>query len=360
MENEGASSRMSGTTKSHSKEDTLVTDEDLMQTRRTQVFEDWEAGRYDTITELCERHGFSRRWFYRWKPRWEAEGPDGMRSRPPGPDEAPNATPGEVLGRILEHVEEHPAHGCDRIALELEDEIAAMTVQRYLRRWDLRTVEKRLQFHRIRHGKVLTEEEISAWHQDRQKSQHRHVEVSSPGELVGMDLFYIGTLKGIGRIYQFTGVDCFSSFGFAGIYPAKTTDNAIRFVRDRVVPHFSQHPLQRVLTDNGKEFTTHWEDGSHRFTKALASRGIRQTTTKVKHPWTNGHAERLQQTLLKEFYQTALQETRYRSIEALQRDLDDYLVTYNFHRPHQGRRTSGKTPAEVFFGPTRQPALEAA
>lgn len=351
---------MSGMATSHSKEDTLLTDEDLMQQRRTQVFEDWEADRYETITELCQRHGFSRRWFYDWKPRWESEGPEGMRSRKPGPDEAPNATSGEVLGRILRHVEEHPAHGCDRIALQLDDDISATTVQRYLRQWNLETVEKRLRFHRIRNGTILTEEELSARHRDRKKSKHRHVEVSYPGELVGMDLFYIGTLKGIGRIYQFTAIDCFSSFGFAGIYTAKTADNAIRFVQDRVLPHFDRRPLQRVLTDNGKEFTTHYEDASHRFTKALQSLGIRQTTTKVKHPWTNGHVERLQQTLLKEFYQKVLQEKRYGSVEELQIDLDDYLLTYNFHRPHQGRRTHGKPPAALFFGPTHQPALEAA
>lgn len=337
-----------------------MTDQDLMQKRRIQVFEDWEDGRYETIQELCHRHGFSRRWFYRWKPRWEAEGEAGMRSRKPGPETAPNATDADALGQLIEHVETHPAHGCDRIALEMEAQMSAMTVQRYLREWDLETIGKRLRFHRLRHGAILSQQELSSRERDRKKSKDRHVEAAYPGQLVGIDLFYIGTLKGIGRIYQFTAVDCFSSFGFAGIYTAKTADNAIDFMKSHVLPHFENKPLQRVLTDNGKEFATHWEDASHRFTEALAEEDIEQTTTKRAHPWTNGHVERLQQTLLKEFYQKALQEKRYGSVAELQKDLDEFLVQYNFKRPHQGRRTKGKPPAQLFFGPTRQKALEAA
>lgn len=336
-----------------------MTDEDLMKRFRIQVFEDYEAGRFETVKALCEHYGMSRRWFYNWKPRWEQDGPDGMYSRKPGPDEVPHAVPESVLGEILEHIEDHPAHGCDRIAYEIEADVSPRTIQRYLNAWDLGRVRQRQRYHRLRNGNVMTAEELSAWAQDRRKSKTRHLEVNFPGELVGIDLFYIGTIKGIGRIYQFTAVDCYSSFGFAGIYTAKTAANAVNFVKKHVLPYFGDRPILRVLSDNGKEFTTHWEDASHTFTDALEAMGIRHTTTKVKHPWTNGHAERFQQTVLNEFYQKVLQEKHYNSIQALQEDLNEFLRTYNFERPHQGRRTQGQPPSYLFYEPSKQPALVA-
>jgi len=334
-------------------------DKDLMKRFRIQVFEAWEAGRFETVTALCEHYDMSRRWFYDWLPRWKKHGPDGMESRRDGPDEAPHAVDEAVLGEIIDHVKDNPSHGCDRIAYHLEADISARTIQRYLNAWDLGTRDQRRQFHRCQNGAVLTEKELSEWASDRRQSKQRHVEVSFPGELVGVDLFYIGTIKGIGRIYQFTAVDCYSSFGFAGIYTAKTAQNAVDFMENHVTPYFGQRPVLRVLSDNGKEFTTHWPDASHTFTDALREMGIRQTTTEVRHPWTNGHVERFQQTVLHEFYQQAFQETRYSTVAELQHDLNEWLRTYNFERPHQGRRTNGRTPSELFFEPSKQPALVA-
>lgn len=336
-----------------------MTDKDLMKRRRIQVFEDWEAGRYESIEELTDRYGFSRQWFYRWKDRWMEEGPDGMYSKKPGPDSAENAISGEIIRKILKHIEENPAHGADRIALHIDAEVGSSTIQRYLRKWNLGTISKRQRYQRLKNGKILTLEELSELETDRVKSKNRHVEAEFPGQLVGIDLFYIGTLKGIGRIYQFTAVDCYSSFAFAGIYTAKTAENAVDFIKRHVLPFFDRKPVLRVLTDNGKEFTTHWEDAAHKFSDALDSSGIKHSTTKVKHPWTNGHVERFQQTALKEFYQKVLQEKRYNSVEALQKDLNKFLEEYNFERPHQGRRTEGKVPAELFLEPSNQPALSA-
>ena len=221
------------------------------------------------------------------------------------------------------------------------------------------TIGERQRYQRLRKGEILTLEELTELESDRAKSKQRHVEANYAGQLVGIDLFYIGTLKGIGRIYQFTAVDCYSSFAFAGIYTAKTAENAVDFIEEHVLPYFGKRPVLRVLSDNGKEFTTHWEDAEHEFSDALEAKGIKHTTTKVKHPWTNGHTERFQQTALKEFYQKVLQQKRYNSVESLRKDLNKFLKKYNFERPHQGRRTEGKVPAELFFEPSKQPALGA-
>lgn len=337
-----------------------MNDEDLMQQFRIQVFEAYEAGRFDSVKALCEFYGMSRRWFYNWKPRWETHGPEGMRSRTPGPDEAPNALDGSIIRAILDYIKQHPSHGCDRIAWALNADVSPRTIQRYLNKWDLGTIKRRQRYHRLRNGHVLTEEELSAWASDRRQSKSRHLEVDSPGELVGMDLFYVGRIKGIGKIYQFTAVDCYSSFGMAGLAQTKSASNAIEFLETKVRPHFEKRPLRRILTDNGTEFVCRrWPNGSHPFVDHLEANGIQHTTTKYKHPWTNGHVERLQQTLLREFYQRAFQETHYESVRQLERDLEEYLEHYNFERPHQGRHNDGRVPGELFMAPSQQPALVA-
>lgn len=338
-----------------------MTDKDLMQQRRSQVFRDYDAGRFATVTALCEHYQVSRTWFYRWLKRWDAAGPAGMRSRKPGPQTSPQALGAAARQALLDYVEAHPAHGAHRIAAHVGVEVSAMTVQRYLQQWDLGTRQQRMHYHRCRSGAILTEAELSAWAQDRAASQHRHIAVDTPGELVGLDVFYLGTLKGIGRIYQFTAIDCYSGYGWAALYDAKTAANAVAFLEEHVLPTFAGHrALQRVLHDNGKEFTTHWETDNHRFTRTLQAYGITQTTTQVRHPWTNGHVERFQQTLLHECYQRTLQETIYPSIAALQRDVDRYLQVYNWSRAHQGARQAGDVPAALFYGGAFPTALPAA
>ena len=189
---------------------------------------------------------------------------------------------------------------------------------------------------------------------------------SYPGELIGIDTFYVGCLKGVGRIYQITACDCFSSFGFAKLYTDKTADSAIDFLENHLLPLSSGVNIQRLLHDNGKEFTTHHIGGHHKFKDACQRNNIRQTHTKVKHPWTNGYPERLNLTLLDEFYQVAFRKKVYHSLEELQRDLDEFLHYYNFKRTHQGyklKENGYKTPASAFFSGktcTMLPLLEVA
>ena len=71
-----------------------------------------------------------------------------------------------------------------------------------------------------------------------------------------------------------------------------------------------------------------------------------------KHPWTNGYAERLNQTILDEFYSVALRKKIYTSVEQLQKDLDEFMYQYNFHRSHQGYKLKNNgyiTPSQGFF-----------
>ena len=107
--------------------------------------------------------------------------------------------------------------------------------------------------------------------------------------------------------------------------------------------------VERILSDNDKEYTTHWDNGCHIFEEYLKSKEIEHRYTRVRHPWTNGFVERFQRTILEEFYQPALLKKIYRNMEELQYDLDRFLYFYNFQRTHQGYRTKGSKPCNLLY-----------
>jgi len=170
------------------------------------------------------------------------------------------------------------------------------------------------------------------------------------GYMLSIDTFYVCTLKGIGRIYQFTAIDTYSSFGFAYLYTDKSVKSSVDFI-SKTLNTFKDMGIivERILTDNGKEYTTHWDTGYHHFEEYLKSKDIEHRYTKVRHPWTNGFVERFQRTLLEEFYQPVLLKRTYPTLEDLQYDLDQFLYFYNFQRTHQGYRTKGSKPCDLLY-----------
>jgi len=180
------------------------------------------------------------------------------------------------------------------------------------------------------------------------KEAHGEFESECPGYCGAQDTFYVGTMKGVGRIYQQTFVDTYSKVAFAKLYDRKTPITAADLLNDKVVPFFAEHeiPLCRVLTDRGTEYCG---TERHEYELYLAIEDIDHTRTKAKSPQTNGICERFHKTVLNEFYRVAFRKKIYQSIEALQRDLDDWLKEFNETRPHQGRWCYGKTPMQTFL-----------
>jgi transposase InsO family protein len=218
--------------------------------------------------------------------------------------------------------------------------IAGVTIWRLLRRHQLGTRRARLAVLERVSGAttgLLTE---------RTAKRIRHVEATIPGELVSLDTFYVGQLKGVGKVWQITGCDVASSFAFARLLVGEVTAAAVLvFLRQVVLPgcRAAGWSLQRVLTDNGKEFRGAFADGC----EAL---GVRVTRTKPRHAWTNGFVERLQKTILHEHWRIAFRRQYFTSRRGLQASLDRFLQFYNRERPHRGYRLKGRTPATVFNG----------
>jgi transposase InsO family protein len=243
----------------------------------------------------------------------------------------------------------YASYGPQRIAHELNRRgipVGKTAVHGVLKRHRLNNRRERLEWVRKAHGEIVTRAELES---ARDKAKTRHIQAKEPGELVGIDTFYVGCLKGVGRIYQLTACDTASSFAWAKLYTDKSVRSTVDFL-NHITGNAQGVTIKAVLTDNGLEFTTNWESGNHRFEKALKEQGIKHRYTRVKHPWTNGFVERLNRTILEEFYQVALRKKRYLLLEELQQDLSSFIQHYNFFRPHQGYRLNGSLPADIFCG----------
>jgi transposase InsO family protein len=198
-------------------------------------------------------------------------------------------------------------------------------------------------------GILLTEAQIVALEKAKQeKEAHGEIETYHPGYLGAQDTYYVGTIKGVGRIYQQTFIDTYGKVAFAKVYDRKNALIAADMLNDKVLPFYQQYniPLLRVLTDRGTEYCGAREH--HEFQLYLAIEDIDHSRTKARSPQTNGICERFHKTIQDEFYSIAFRKKVYQSLEELQKDLDEWLVEYNQRRPHTGRYCYGKTPYQTF------------
>ncbi len=171
------------------------------------------------------------------------------------------------------------------------------------------------------------------------------IETTHPGYLGSQDTFYVGTLKGVGRIYQQIFVDTYSKVAFAKLYRTKIAITSA----DILLPFFEQYnlPILRILTDRGTEYCGKVEH--HDYQLYLAINNIDHTKTKANSPQTNEICERFHKTILQEFYQVTFRKKIYESIDELQKDLDEWMDYYNNERTHQGKMYCGRTPMQTLI-----------
>lgn len=307
------------------------------------------------ISEACRKLGVSRQHYYDIKSTIEQEGLEGLFEKSRRSPRIGNRIAPEIEQAVVDYSLEFPTHGQVRVANELKKKgvgVSAGGVRSVWLRHNLQIKSlrlKRLEQWAANNSNILTESQVQALDQAKEEKEvYGEVESLHPGFLVAQDTCYIGYIKGVGKLYQQTGIDTHSNVGFAKVYTEKTSITAADFLNDKVLPFFDDQGIGvlRILTDNGAEYCGRPE--THPYELFLHLNSIEHTRIKVRHPQTNGAVERLNQTIETEFYEVAFRKKLYKTIEDIQADLDEFMAWYNTERTNQGRYCQGRTPMQTF------------
>jgi len=332
----------------------MTTQQKLIQNKLTLL----ELGEFlNNVSDACRIHGCSRQHFYDIKKAYLSQGIDGLKEKSRRKPNHKNRVAPEIEEAVLLMAYEYPAYGQLRASNELRKQgvlISSGGIRSIWLRHGLETFRKRLKAleqRAAKEGIVYTEEQLRVLEQARRERETvpDEIETHHPGYLIAQDTFYVGYLKGVGRIYQQTVIDTYSAVAFAKVYTAKVPLTAADALNDRVVPFFDEQGVDilRVLTDRGTEFCGRLD--KHPYQLYLRLHEIEHTRTKARHPQTNGICERFHKTILDEFYKTIFRKKIFDNPDDLQTDLDNWMEFYNRERTHQGKRCQGRTPMQTFI-----------
>ena len=309
------------------------------------------------VSKACQIMGLSRDTFYRYRDAVEEGGVEALLEKPRRVPNLKNRTDPETEQAVVDYAVEYPAYGQVRVSNELRKLgvfVSASGVRSIWLRHGLENFKLRLKALEAKvanDGIVLTEAQVQALEKKKLDDEAwGEIETAHPGYLGAQDTFYVGTLKGVGRVYQQTYIDTYAKVAQAKLYTTKTPITAADMLNDKVLPFYEEHdlPVLRILTDRGTEYCGRAD--RHDYQLFLAINDIEHTKTKVKSPQTNGICERFHKTILQEFYQVTFRKKIYEDIDQLQIDLDLWIDHYNNERTHQGKVCEGRTPMQTLKG----------
>ena len=313
-----------------------------------QAMEDWKWKRLPW-QEVKQKYGIGKTSFYKYRKRFLKYSAEGLKDRPRKKPLMPHTLSWDQKIRIMDYIYDNPTHGPQRIAAEQIPRICGKSVWNFLKQENLNTRRKRRFWAEDQGKPTLTQKEKLVRY-----AKKNHIESTKPGELISIDTFTV-SVKSLGKIWQYTACDTYSSYGWAKVYHDKTATNAVDFFLNRILKNTPDFKIKRVLTDQGVEFYSarhrNHPDYAHYFTSCLKTYAVKHSVTKVAHPWTNGYVERLNQTIWQEFYLCRLTRP-FASIEALNEELQKFMIDYNFNRRHTGyklKQGGFEFPGHAFF-----------
>ena len=305
-----------------------------------------------TMTEAAAQLGLSRTRLYELRARYHRYGEAGLLPKPRAPERQDRRLPPPLVDQIVAYAVEHPGEGPRTIAACLALprfggwRVSHGGVYNVLRRAGLARRSARLaaaESVAAAEGGPITERAL----RDLRAREviHRHIGSDVLGEQVFLDTMYVGNLKGVGKVWQYSAVDGACSFGFARVVAGeKSARAAAEFLEHDVLPTYTEAgiPLKEVVVDGGPEFKGAFRDRC----RAL---GISRHQLPPRSPDLNAFVERFQGTVLHLHYRTAFRYRFYTDARDIDADLAAWLRFYNFERPHRGYRTKGRRPAEIFY-----------
>ena len=314
------------------------------------------AEELQNVSKACKIMGVSRDTFYRYQELVETDGLEGLINREHRVPNLKNRVDEGTEQAVISYAIDFPAHGQHRTSNELRKRgvfVSGSGVRSIWLRHKLENFKGRLSALEAKvanEGIELTDAQIAALERKHEDDVAcGEIETAHPGYLGAQDTFYVGNLKGVGRIYQQTFIDTYSKVVHCKLYTTKTPITAADLLNDKVLPFYTSQnlPMLRILTDRGTEYCGKVEQ--HDYQLYLAINDIDHTKTKAMSPQTNGICERFHKTILQEFYQVTFRKKLYADMETLQKDLDDWLNYYNNERTHQGKICNGRTPMETLL-----------
>ena len=314
------------------------------------------AEELQNVSRACKVMGVSRDTFYRYQELTESGDIDALINKSRRVPNFKNRVDNHIEQAVVDYAIQYPAYGQHRTSNELRKQgvfVSGSGVRSIWLRHDLENFKKRLKALEAKlaqEGIQLNDQQIAALERKHEDDVAcGEIETAHPGYLGSQDTFYVGNLKGVGRIYQQTFIDTYSKIVHCKLYTTKTPITCADLLNDRVLPFYQSQdlPMLRILTDRGTEYCGKVEH--HDYELYLAVNDIDHTKTKAASPQTNGICERFHKTILQEFYQITFRKKLYSSLEELQIDLDEWLKFYNTERTHQGKMCNGRTPFETLL-----------